>query len=100
MCEDAHSRPIVVIGGVSRARHDLLRVDAVEEEQNLGVGELLDAVERVGLEARVEHDLGLEPAPVVVAYRVARRSHDRDRLELDLRHRANLSRAPSAYWPT
>jgi ubiquinone/menaquinone biosynthesis C-methylase UbiE len=79
--EDADLRPRGVVARVAAARDDLLGRHAIEDVEDLGVREVLDAVEARRIHAGGELDHRRAAAPVVVFGLGARRADDTDRLD-------------------
>jgi len=82
--EYADGWPIGAISRVTSTGDDLSRFDAIEVEEDLDVGELLDSVQRIGREAFVQLDATRDVAPVVIAEFGAWRAHDADRCDFDI----------------
>src|SRR5258705_13481239 len=76
--ENADARPRGIAARMSRAARDLALVGAVEDEEDLRVRELLEPVERLGIERVRELDAALDAVPVVVAKVCARAAHEPD----------------------
>lgn len=82
--EDSDRRPLRVATRWARIGPDLDRVDAVEQEDDLQVGERAETLDGARVEARrVQTDRRGDPIPVVLDPLITTAEHGADRAEKD-----------------